>query len=415
MKISNEVELDFDDVLITPNRTSVSSRAEVDLTREFYFYHSPRKWTGIPVMCANMSSVAGFDMATQLAKNKMITCLHKYIEPEDFLALKEEERKLTYGECWDYIWPSIGFSESEKNRLKAINEICGYTNNVCIDVPSAYMEEFVKYCKEIREEHPQSIIMAGNVVSGDMAKELIIHGGVDIVKVGIGPGSNCSTRAVTGVGRPQFAATLDVSYNTHGLKSSEKHLGLMCTDGGLRNSGDIAKAFCVGADFVMLGGMFAGTEQCCGEWEYHTESTYDRSKVQLTQEQAKDLDFVRSILRGGGVVCSPDTFLDFHEQPYALVPKYTDKKKNLIHYGMSTHYAQEVHGTGKKEYRASEGVLSKIPYKGPVQTVINEILGGLRSTGAYLGANRLKDFSKCANFIRVNRIHHNYGNQILGL
>lgn len=412
MKISNEVELDFDDVLIQPNRSKIVSRSDVSPEREFYFYHSPRRWVGIPIICSNMASIAGFDMATKLAKNKMITCLHKYIEPKDFLTLKEEERELTYGECWDYIWPSIGFSESEKRRLKAINEVCGYTNNVCIDVPSGYMEEFVTYCKEIRTEHPQSIIMAGNIVSGDMAKELIIHGGVDIVKVGIGPGANCSTRAVTGVGRSQLAATMDVSHNVHGLESSPKHLGLMCTDGGLRTSGDICKAFVSGADFVMLGQLFSGVDECCGEWEYsQSEKLYDSwDSVILTDEQKNNESFRQALAKAGYIV--HDSL--YNANTTVSFPKIGPKKKALLHYGMSTHLAQEIHATGKKDYRASEGVVTKVQYKGPVQNVINEILGGIRGCGSMIGCKTLKSFSRSGRFTRVNKIHQNYGQQELG-
>ena len=343
MLISQEIKLDFDDVLIVPQRTTLESRNEVVLERNFKFYHSPRTWTGIPIVCSNMVPLTSKDMAVRLSKYKMVTALHKYYDVDDLLDIIREAGVA-------YAWATIGKSDEDIIKLKELSEKLGENPNIVIDVPNGYMESFVKFCKKVRHSFPDSIICAGNVTTPEICEELIIHGGVDIIKGQISPGSHCETRIVTGIGYGTFSCVQECSHATHGLRNSTGRLGLFMSDGGCRTSGDICKAICGGSDWVMLGGMFAGTDPCEGEWQ----------------------------LEGS-------------------------KKISLTFYGMSSHYAQEKHGNGKKIYRASEGKISKVKYKGPVEDVVQEILGGLRSCGAYIGAKHLKDFNKCAKFIRVNR------------
>ena len=215
------------------------------------------------------------------------------------------------------------------------------------------MDCFVNFCLKVRSHMWESIIIAGNVATRDMAQELLLHGGVDVAKVQIGPGKSCKTRIVTGVGYPTITCIDECSHVAHGLSNGIKKLGLICSDGGCKNSGDLAKAYVAGADFVMVGSMFSGTDEC--------------------------------------------------DQEEILV----DGKKHYRFYGMSSHLAQEIHAEGKKGYRASEGEEFIIPAKGPVDDVVQEVLGGIRSACAYIGANNIKDMPKCGEFIKVNRIHQN--------
>lgn len=350
MKIDNTPKLDFDDVLLVPQRSMAASRQDVELTRTFKFYHSPKEWRGVPLMAANMDATGTFKMGTVLSIHQMITCLHKHYDGEEI------EGYFKYYNVESDVWITIGMDlEYELERLHQISISCGFSPNICIDIANGYTERFIDYCAKIRLEFPDSIIMAGNVCTPEMVSELILHGEVDIVKVGIGPGSACTTRLKTGVGYPQLSAIAECAHVAHGLRSDSGRLGLVCADGGCRTAGDVAKAYAAGADFVMLGGMLAGTEECEGEWEYgETE----------------------------------------------LEGKY---KKSFKFYGMSSKIAQDKHNGGVNEYATSEGKEIKVPYKGCVFGVIRDICGGVRSACAYTGATSLKDFSKTARFIRVNR------------
>ena len=350
MRINNEIALDYDDVLLVPHRSRTASRQDVKIERTFNFYHSPRTWTGIPIMVANMDTCGTFDMSKTLSEYKIITCLHKHYRIDDLV----NYFKAIQNHNIDYTWYSLGIKSDDYLKLKRFQTETQIQPNICIDVANGYTDDFVNFCRTVRNDFRHSIIMAGNVATPEMTQELILHGGVDIVKVGIGPGSACTTRLKAGVGVPQLTAIDTCSSAAHGLKSDEKRLGLVCGDGGLKQAGDFAKGFAANADFLMAGGIFAGTEQCEGEWEY-----------------------------------------DLY-----------DAKVSLLFYGMSSKKAQEKHGDGLKEYRSSEGRIMKIPYKGNVRDVIQDILGGIRSAGSYIGANTLKDFSKCAEFIRVNRVHY---------
>ncbi len=364
MLISNEVKLDFDDVLIVPQRTTLESRSEVVLERNYRFYHSPRLWTGIPIVCSNMVPLTSKEMCVRLSKFKMITALHKYYDAEDLFDIISEAGV-------DYGWATIGKSYEDLSKIKILATKLGKNPNIVIDVPNGYMESFVKFCKDVRSEFNDSIICAGNVTTPDICEELIIHGGVDIIKGQIGPGSHCQTRMVTGIGYGTFSCVQECSHATHGLKTDTGRLGLFMSDGGCKTSGDICKAICAGSDFIMVGGMFAGTDPCEGEWQYEY--------------------FTRPTGSGPGFW-----------QPFHPGYECETKKISLKFYGMSSHYAQEKHGDGKKTYRASEGRVSNIKYKGPVEDIVQEMLGGIRSCGAYIGAKYLKDFNKCAKFIRIN-------------
>lgn len=395
LKIDPEPKLDFDDVLLVPQRSRAASRKEVDLTRRFKFYHSPKEWHGVPLMAANMDTTGTFNMGTAMGRYEMITCLHKHYDAEDI------DNYFNYYNNERNVWISIGMDlEHELERLFYITDHMGFPPNICIDIANGYTERFVDYCGKIRLEFPESIIMAGNVCTPEMVSELILHGEVDIVKIGIGPGSACTTRLKTGVGYPQLSAIAECAHVAHGLRSDSGRLGLICADGGCGTAGDVAKAYAAGADFVMLGGMLAGTDECEGEWEYHLDK--DGEWVREELDQWGD-DFVSALARGGGVVNIPHEGMI--DSPHVMLPKMSKQKKSLLFYGMSSEKAQDKHNGGMNEYATSEGRVKKVAYKGKVDGVVQDICGGVRSACAYTGATSLKDFSKTARFVRVNRTH----------
>jgi GMP reductase len=365
MKIINDTKLDFDDVLLVPQRSRAASRASVLVDRTFKFYHSNQTWSGVPIAIANMDTTGTFDMADALCpKFKNIVCLHKHYKANDY-----SNRLIDL----NTYWYTIGIKENDLLKLDQLVETIRDIPNICIDVANGYTDDFVNFCKTVRQRFGNKpIIMAGNICTPEMVQELILHGGVDIVKIGIGPGSACTTRLKTGVGYPQLSAISECSHAAHGLTNKGGIGGLICADGGCRTPSDVVKAFAANADFLMLGGMFAGTEQCEGDWQYEY----------LTKPPG------------------PVNYWQTMKPPYE-----TEKRKTkLIFYGMSSHIAQEKYG-GIKNYRSSEGRVKTIPYKGDATLVMEDILGGIRSACAYIGASSLKDLPKCAEFIRVNRVH----------
>lgn len=353
MNIEEDIKLDFDDVLLKPKRSTLTSRADVDLMRKFRTPNSNRDIVGLPIISANMDTTGTFAMAKVLEKDAMFTALHKHYPPEQLIEHFSQNPL--------YSFYTLGIKDNDIEKLKFVNNKTPI-DKICIDVANGYSEAFVHKILSIREFMPNAIIMAGNVATPEMVQELIISGAADIVKIGIGPGSVCTTRKVSGVGYPQLSCIMECADAAHGLN------GLVCADGGIKSSGDVVKAFAAGADFIMIGGYFAGYEENEGEWEYKFEE-----------------------------VLTPEGW-----------PRFTGNKvkKCLKFYGMSSKEAMDKYSNGVQDYKTSEGKCTKIPYKGPIKDAVQEILGGLRSGCTYVGASRLKDLSKCATFIRVNRVHY---------
>jgi GMP reductase len=339
MRIEDDVKLDFSDVLIRPKRSTLSSRKEVDLSRTYKFKHSGREWTGIPIMASNMDGVGTLEMAEALTEHKLFTCLVKSYDESD---LGDTVGKIG----GNHFAVSTGTGEKDFQRLTGIMNAYPEIQFICIDVANGYSERFGDYVADVREAFPHATIIAGNVVTADMTQELILRG-ADVVKVGIGPGSVCTTRIQTGVGYPQLSAIIECADAAHGLG------GHIIADGGCTCPGDVAKAFGAGADFVMLGGMLAGHDE------------------------------------GGGQI-----YEDF---------TYTPKKLFVEFYGMSSDTAMDKHHGGVADYRSSEGRTVRIPYKGAIKDTVLNILGGLRSSCTYVGAPTLKHLSKCTTFVRVNK------------
>jgi GMP reductase len=339
MKILDDVKLDFSDVLLLPKRSDYSSRAQVSLERTFKFKYSSYIWTGVPIMVSNMDTTGTIEMAIELQKHKVLTCLHKYYTVEDFKGKPLDS---------NYYAVSTGINPNDLENLdKIMKEVD--PKFICIDVANGYMSRFVETCALIRYKYPKKILIAGNVCTSEGVIQLVINGKVDIVKIGIGSGSCCTTRKQTGIGMPQLSAVIECADTAHGV---DAHI---ISDGGLQVIGDFSKAYAGGSDFVMSGSMFAG----------HTES-------------------------GGELI---EEFSDDRE----TVTKYK------VFYGMSSTTAMDKYSGGVAKYRSSEGKTVKILYRGPIENTILDIQGGIRSCMTYLGAKKIKDISKCATFIRVNR------------
>ena len=337
MRIEEELKLDFQDVLIRPKRSTLTSRSDVDISREFVFRHSGRDYRGVPIIAANMDTVGTFEMARALDRHRLATALHKHYDEAElaafFTALPQSAT----------VFYSMGITREDYDKFRRVKETVGDAiANVCVDVANGYTKAFIDFLHKLRVAYPHITLMAGNVVTGEMAEELILDG-ADIVKVGIGPGSVCTTRKMTGVGYPQLSAIIECADAAHGLG------GLICADGGCTSAGDLAKAFGGGADFVMLGGMLAGHDECMGE----------------------------------------------------VIER--DGERKMRFYGMSSRAAMDKHAGGVANYRASEGKEVLLDCRGPVDATVQEILGGVRSACTYVGAHRLRELSKRTTFIRVAR------------
>lgn len=367
-KIINEIKLDFDDVLIRPKRSSLNSRSEVCIQREFKFKYSPRKLLAVPIMVANMDTVGTFGMAKSLGIQSSITCLHKHYKTDEYIAFYTDPNIVNKNLAFYSIGTSTKDIEKAMDVFKQIKQQNYSVPNICLDVANGYTEQFVKTAYRLRNLFSESIIMAGNVVTQEMTEELIMHGQVDIVKVGIGSGSVCTTRLKTGVGYPQLSAVMECSDAAHGLG------GHICSDGGCKVVGDIAKALGSNADFVMLGSMFAGVEECEGEWQYEYLGGQDTNHL--------------------------------FWQPFDSGNNSPKRKVSLKYYGMSSKNAMNKHHDGVVHYRTDEGKCVTVPYKGTAQDIIQDIYGGLRSACTYIGANNIKDFGKKTTFIQVNNTHN---------
>lgn len=396
-KIIDDVKLDYADVLIMPKSSPHASRKSVKIERQFQFFHSPIVASFVPIIASNMYTTGTFAMAEELQKYNMLCALHKFYT-------NDEIRNWSCGRInWLY---SLGIKQDEVDKLQNFINDTGkgaYPSLICVDIANGYTDDFIKRLQEIRKLVPKAVIMAGNVCTPEKVVELIKHGGVDIVKVGIGPGSACTTRLVAGVGYPQLSAVMECADAAHGLKSDDRRLGLICADGGITCPGDVCKAFGAGADFVMIGGMFAGTEECDGEWTYETDFYgYEPQKIIGWHEVEVSEKEYRKIY-GKIDKSNPNRTYTIREPIFAEIKS---PKKSLKFYGMSSYEAQQKHGGKIEDYRASEGRVIEVPYKGPVSKTIKEIEGGIRSCCAYIGATRIADMAKCTTFVKVNRVHN---------
>ena len=337
MRIEEDIKLDYKDVLFKPKRSKLESRRDVDLTRTFKFHNSGNEWTGVPIMSSNMDGVGTFAMAKVLQNHKMITVMRKHYTVDDWTKNAKGVKMKYLSVCTGtgVIWDP---DAKDFATMKAVLAMYPDIKFITVDVANAYHENYADFIARLRDQYPDKTIVAGNVISAEMTEELIIKG-ADIVKCGIGPGSVCTTRLMTGVGVPQLSGIIECADAANGIG------GHIIADGGCVYPGDVSKAFGAGAHFVMLGGMLAGHDESEGE-------VVD-GKVQF--------------------------------------------------YGMSSNAAMAVHGTRKDGYRGAEGKVVSLPHRGPVDPTVIEILGGLRSTCTYIGAKRIKDMPKCTTFVRCTQ------------
>ena len=346
-KIETGLKLDFNNILIRPKRSTLNSRSEVNLERTFTFINAknneiPIEWVGTPIIAANMDTTGTFEVYDTLSKHKIITALHKHYSFDEII--NHYNTRKNNGICMDanLFMISTGINDGEIEKLSKLFEHI-QCNWICIDIANGYISNLVNFCKKVRQAFPNKIIVAGNVVTREIVEELILNGKVDIVKIGIGPGSVCTTRLKTGVGMPQVSAIIECADAAHGLG------GHIIGDGGITCPGDMAKAFGAGADFVMAGGIFAGHDENPGEIIQEGETKYK------------------------------------------------------MFYGMSSQHAMVKHYGKMNDYRASEGRHIKIKYKGPLENTVLDYLGGLRSTCTYINARSIKEMAKCTTFVQVTQ------------
>ena len=380
MRIEEDMKLDYKDVLIRPKRSTLGSRKEVDLSRGYTFRnykpyvatdvlpdgypagpHFERHWRGTPIMASNMDGVGTFDIADTLAEQGMFTCLVKTYSVEELTNYFNAQNT----NRTEYVAMSIGITDADREKFDAVySEVGLKLKFVCIDVANGYSERFATFVRKFRTQYNHVVIIAGNVVTGEMTEELLLNG-ADIIKVGIGPGSVCTTRIQTGVGYPQLSAVIECADAAHGLG------GHIIADGGCTCPGDVAKAYAGGADFVMLGGMLAGHDEGGGEV------------------------ITKHFENGEATLLDNGNYLPHYEQ-----------KHFVQFYGMSSKSANEKHFGGLKDYRSSEGRTVLVPYRGAIMNTVQDILGGIRSTCTYAGAVRLKHLNKCTTFVRCTQTHN---------
>jgi GMP reductase len=401
MRILDDVKLDYQDVLFVPQRSDfeLDSRSKIKLTRPFKFRYGAVSYEGVPILAANMDSVGTIAMADAFKPYNIGVALHKFYIADDLIKYFKRTNKNPH------TFYSMGISQDDRAKF---DKVISYApiEYVCVDVANGYSPKLSDFVKRLREDYPHLCIMAGNVVTGEMVQQLLLNG-ADIVKIGIGPGSVCTTRRMTGVGYPQFSAVVECANAAHGLEN-----GLICADGGIVDAGDVSKAFGAGADFVMCGGIFAGHAECEGEiiGTLRPDTDFDSDETKSMdphtyQELISHRRTLKKELKLPGfqiIIINPNTREVTRRDPTPFTFYDPTKPITMKFHGMSSQEAMDQHYGGKAEYRAAEGKEVQIPFKGPVKKTVEEILGGIRSNCTYIGARQLKHMSKCAVFIRVN-------------
>ena len=337
--ISSQKYYDFRDVLIVPKASSINSRSLVDLNKTFIF-NNGLTWTGIPIIASNMTTIGTLEVYKTLSKYKILTALHKFIKLEDLIIYNQNNPEDLLNP--EYFAISTGISDSDYENL--INIIDNFNCKwIIIDIANGYIENLKLFCKKVRDKYKDKIIVAGNVCTKDGVNDLI-ECGIDIVKVGIGGGSACTTRIQTGIGMPQLSCVLECS-----IKNNNSNTYII-SDGGITCPGDLAKSFGAGADFVMIGGEFAG---------------HDENPGQLIEENGQKYKFF---------------------------------------YGMSSSYAMTNNyaANNNKNYRSSEGREIKVKYKGNLNDTVKNYLGGLRSTCTYTNSSNISQLFHNCKFVLVN-------------
>ena len=328
-------QLDFRHCLIVPTRTStIRSRSQVKTQTLVHFEKSHQDWIGTPIWTSNMDSTGTIAMYDKIHKYGLVTCFDKNIN-KDLLENDYDLDRERYS-------VSTGINIKDIEIIRKVIEKYN-PKFLCVDVANGYMEKFISTVAYLKTCYPDVIIVAGNVVTPEVIPT-IGEAGADIIKLGIGSGSVCTTRIKTGIGCPQLSAILNCHETAHncGIK--------IMSDGGIQNPGDICKAYAAGADFVMVGGLLAG----------HADTT-------------------ENVVESNG-----QKFAEF--------------------YGMSSKEANNKYSGGMKHYKAAEGKKVLIPLKDEsITDTIEDILGGVRSCCSYLGAFNPSQIYERSNLIKVEQ------------
>jgi len=339
MRIEYDIKLGFKDVMFRPKRSTLKSRSQVNLERTFKMKHSTTEWSGVPIMAANMDTVGTFEMALALSDKKLFTAIHKHYsvdEWNDFLAKAPKGIE-------NYIALSTGTGSQDFDKIARILSANPQLKYLCIDVANGYSEHFVSFVKQTRKKYHDKVIIAGNVVTGEMVEELLLAG-ADIIKVGIGPGSICTTRVVAGIGVPQITAIMD------SVAVASKHGIPIVADGGIKHTGDVAKAIAAGADSIMIGNLLAGHEESPGDKILYEGRAY-------------------KLYRGMGSL-------------------------GAMHQGSADRYFQDPEEDISK--LVPEGIEGRVAYKGNVGDTIYQITGGLRASMGYCGCHNIDEMKNKA-------------------
>ncbi len=362
MQIINETQYDFNDVLIKPKRSELTSRKDVNLVREFKGrWNKKIKFSTIPLILSNMDSITSTEMCRKMLENNCMVAHNKFITYEEWEELLEENLfKTSLKEC--RLAYTIGIRKNENGKYVELEQFRKLKNkypdifkHLIVDVPNGYTETFADFVEMVRKEFKDLFITAGNVCDAPTCQELL-NAGCDVIKGGIGSGNCCQTRTKAGVGRPQLSTNIECGDICHQMG------GYYISDGGCSIPADVCKALVGNSDIVMLGSYFAGATECEGE------------------------------------VVTKFIQPDFNYDGTPIIKEVKYKR----FWGMSSKHAMEKHYGKMEKYRASEGREILAPCKGSVQDIINDLLGSIRSMMTYIGAKEIKDVSKRGTFYLVH-------------
>jgi GMP reductase len=416
MHIINEPQLDFSDVLIRPKRSELASRKDVDLYRTIKGKWNPDfQMTEItPIMLSNMDNITTWEMVDKFLEQNCMVAMNKFVAEKEWIE-KIEVAKKFHAKCNEIHLDSSKNITEELNKMdesEASSIDCHLSNGNLAYTIGIRKDEWGDYVeldrfRSLKKRYPSDFMhLMIDVPNGysqafadfvEMVQELILRG-ADCVKVGIGNGNACLTRIKSGVGRPQLSTIIECADAAH------QSDGYIISDGGCKNAGDVCKAFCAGADFVMLGSMFAGHDECDGD----VVTKYEVAHLEKLEETEMGYNTIYSHIDGVSGINQYEELEKKYKEPAMIhtitryEPQYKEKKFKEF-WGMSSKKAMEKHYGKMYGYRSSEGRELLVPYKGPVQNTLNDILGGLRSMCTYIGAKQIKHVPKCATFYLVNR------------
>ena len=330
--------LTFDDVALVPQYSSVLPHETITKTEL-----NKNLKLNIPLLSSAMDTVTESKMAIAIAKSGGLGIIHKNLNPKNQALEVKKVKKNNI-----FVGAAVGTNEEDIDRVYKLLE--SKVDLIVVDTAHGHTKKVLTIINKIKKISKKTIVCAGNIATGKAAK-FLADSGADIVKVGMGPGSICTTRLVTGIGVPQLSAVLDVK------KALKNYKTKIISDGGIKFSGDIAKAIAAGADAVMIGSLFAGTEESPGKIFKHKGKLYKK-------------------FRGMGSAGAMST---------GSADRYFQKKnKDILKY-------------------VPEGVESIVQFKGPVNKIIYQLIGGLKSSMGYMGSKTIKNLQKKSEFVKITK------------